>query len=75
MKSFLMILCNFLGTESDIRGGNNYKSPFGTQWKTALVRTGVHVGDKPRWKPTVVVDGVNDAVQWAVDESGVAKNG
>jgi hypothetical protein len=57
--------------ESDIRGGNNYKSPLGTEWHSILVETGVHSkGSEPRWKPKQIVGDVYDAVTWALKSSG-----
>ncbi|KAE9967850.1 hypothetical protein EG328_007942 [Venturia inaequalis] len=57
--------------ESDIRGGNNYKSPLETEWHSILVETGVHnKGSEPRWKPKQIVGDVYDAVQWALKSSG-----
>jgi len=55
--------------ESDIRGGNTYKSAFGSKWASILVRTGVFRGDDPAHKPKVIVDDVYDAVQWAVEDA------
>ncbi|KAF2488862.1 HAD-superfamily hydrolase [Lophium mytilinum] len=56
--------------ESDIRGGNSYESPLGTDWASILVRTGVHVeGQTPAWKPNKEVGDVWDAVKWAVEDS------
>ncbi|KIW07588.1 TIGR01456 family HAD hydrolase [Verruconis gallopava] len=52
--------------ESDIKGGNDFKSPVGTDWWSILVRTGVHQGGEPKWKPRVVVDDVYAAVKWAL---------
>ncbi|KAF2433031.1 cat eye syndrome critical region protein 5 precursor [Tothia fuscella] len=55
--------------ESDIRGGNSFKSPLRTDWNSILVRTGVHREGEPAWKPKVIVDDVHDAVQWALQQS------
>ncbi|EON67713.1 HAD-superfamily subfamily IIA hydrolase [Coniosporium apollinis CBS 100218] len=56
--------------ESDIRGGNTYQSPHGTDWCSILVKTGVYQeGQEPTWKPRVIVEDVYDAVQWAVEQS------
>jgi len=55
--------------ESDILGGNSYKSPFGSKWQSILLRTGVYQGGEPAHKPTVIVDDVYDAVQWAIDDA------
>jgi HAD superfamily hydrolase (TIGR01456 family) len=55
--------------ESDIRGANNYKSPFGTNWASILVRTGVHKANtEPSVTPSKEVDHVWDAVNWAVEQ-------
>ncbi|KAH0003691.1 HAD-superfamily hydrolase, partial [Aureobasidium melanogenum] len=55
--------------ESDIAGGNSYKSAFGSKWSTILLRTGVYAGGEPAQKPTVIVDDVYDAVQWAIEDA------
>lgn len=55
--------------ESDIRGANSYRSGFGSSWESILVRTGVYSGGDPAWKPTVVADDVQNAVQWALKSS------
>jgi HAD superfamily hydrolase (TIGR01456 family) len=52
---------------SDIAGGNNYQSPYGTDWQSILVQTGVYVeGTKPAHQPNKTVGDVWDAVSWAV---------
>lgn len=57
-------------TESDIRGANEYQSPHGSQWTSILVKTGVHRdGAEPSYKPSVVVDDVQEAVRWAVEDA------
>ncbi|KAL8746261.1 MAG: hypothetical protein Q9190_001687 [Brigantiaea leucoxantha] len=62
--------------ESDIRGGNEYRSSRGTKWHTILVRSGVYDDDNgqskklPAYKPDVTVDGVSDAVEWALAREG-----
>lgn len=56
-------------TESDIKGGNDYNSPFGSEWASILVRTGVFRGDNPSWKPKVIVEDVFDAVAWALEDA------
>jgi ribonucleotide monophosphatase NagD (HAD superfamily) len=56
-------------TESDIAGGNSYKSAFGSKWSSILLRTGVYAGGEPTHKPTVIVDDVYDAVQWAIEDA------
>ncbi|KAL8853409.1 MAG: hypothetical protein Q9221_001726 [Calogaya cf. arnoldii] len=56
---------------SDIQGGNTYQSPFGSVWDTVLVRTGVYNDwETPPHKPKVTVDGVWDAVKWALEKEG-----
>ncbi|KAL8782065.1 MAG: hypothetical protein Q9213_005737 [Squamulea squamosa] len=56
---------------SDIQGGNDYLSPFGSKWDTILVRSGVYSdSEKPPHKPRKTVDGVWDAVQWALKKEG-----
>ncbi|KAK3110032.1 hypothetical protein LTR53_016104 [Teratosphaeriaceae sp. CCFEE 6253] len=56
--------------ESDIRGAGGYRSPFGSQWRSVLVETGVYQkGSKPNWAPTVVVRDVGEAVRWAVEDA------
>lgn len=55
--------------ESDIRGANTYKSPLGTDWASILVRTGVHKANTvPSVTPKKEVEGVWDAVNWAVEQ-------
>lgn len=57
--------------ESDIRGGNMYRSPLGSEWESVLVRTGVYEGEEePAWKPDAIVKDVWDAVQWGLEKSG-----
>ncbi|KAL8917360.1 MAG: hypothetical protein Q9208_007977 [Pyrenodesmia sp. 3 TL-2023] len=56
--------------ESDIAGGNGYRSPWGSEWDTVLVRSGVYGGGEPAHRPSVVVDDVWDAVQWALEKEG-----
>lgn len=55
--------------ESDIRGANSFNSATGTEWTSVLVKTGVYGGEKPAWTPKVIVDGVQDAVKWALKHS------
>lgn len=55
--------------ESDIRGANDYKSPFGSQWASILLKTGVYIGGAPAVQPTVIQEDVYDAVKWAVNDS------
>lgn len=53
--------------ESDILGGNSYRSPHGTDWVSVLVQTGVYVkGTTPAHTPRQIVGDVYDAVKWAV---------
>jgi HAD superfamily hydrolase (TIGR01456 family) len=59
--------------ESDIRGANTFDSPTGVEWKSLLTKTGVYKareGEKPSWTPTKVMDDVQKAVQWALEDSG-----
>ncbi|GAB7351790.1 hypothetical protein MBLNU459_g2364t1 [Dothideomycetes sp. NU459] len=55
--------------ESDILGGNSYESPFGSKWSSILLKTGVYQGGEPEHRPTVIVDDVYDAVEWAVEDA------
>nr|POE49743.1 putative cdp-alcohol phosphatidyltransferase class-i family protein c22a12.08c [Quercus suber] len=56
--------------ESDIRGANSYRSPHGSRWESILVKTGVYQdGTAPTAPPTVIVDGVLDAVKWGVQDA------
>ncbi|KAJ5551098.1 HAD-superfamily hydrolase subfamily IIA CECR5 [Penicillium sp. DV-2018c] len=55
--------------ESDIRGANSYRSPFGSNWHSILVRTGVYSGGEPAWIPKTVADNVYKGVQWALKSS------
>lgn len=57
-------------TESDIRGANGYKSPFGSQWTSILVKTGVYQGGEPNVQPQHIADNVGEAVDWALKQSG-----
>lgn len=68
--------------ESDIMGANNYTSKQGnaTEWVSVLVKTGVYTdGDgerrydfeaRPELKPKIVVEDVNEAVQWGLRDMG-----
>ena len=48
-------------TESDILGGNSYKSPHGIDWTSILVETGVYVaGSDPKHAPRKIVGDVWD---------------
>lgn len=55
--------------ESDIKGAMRYRSPFETQWQSVLVRTGVYPGGEPEPQPTIILDDVQRAVEWAVEDS------
>lgn len=55
--------------ESDIRGANVYQSPFGTDWTSVLVRSGVYDGGEPAWRPRTIVDDVWKAVNWGIEQS------
>lgn len=56
--------------ESDIRGANGYRSPFGSEWKSVLVKTGVwKEGREPAYPPYTIQDNVLEAVKWAVEDS------
>lgn len=55
---------------SDIQGANNYHSPYGSTWSSILVRSGVYAGGEPEHKPTTIVDGVEDGVNWGLNKSG-----
>lgn len=56
--------------ESDIRGANNYESAHGSQWTSILVKTGVYRdGTEPSCKPDVIVEDVDKAVEWAIEDS------
>jgi ribonucleotide monophosphatase NagD (HAD superfamily) len=46
--------------ESDIAGANAYG------WKSLLVKTGVYREGKPAHEPTRVVEDVEEALEWAV---------
>jgi len=56
---------------SDIAGAIAYKSPFGSRWHSALLRTGVYQGEKldVTNTPTTIVHDVYDAVKWACKHS------
>jgi HAD superfamily hydrolase (TIGR01456 family) len=44
---------------SDIAGGNNYTSPYGTDWASILVQTGVYVeGTTPEHQPRKIVSDI-----------------
>lgn len=57
--------------ESDIRGANEYRSEFGSEWRSVLVETGVFKkGGSPSYRPDVVVGDVEEGVRWAVEDAG-----
>jgi HAD superfamily hydrolase (TIGR01456 family) len=58
--------------ESDIRGANNYRSPYGSEWRSCLVETGVYAGGEPPEgaRPDVVSKDVGAAVKWALKDAG-----
>jgi ribonucleotide monophosphatase NagD (HAD superfamily) len=58
------------GLDSDIRGGNTFKSPLGTSWSTIMVQTGVYVDGVPSHQPTMVSKNVYEAVRWALVKEG-----
>ncbi|KAF2867140.1 cat eye syndrome critical region protein 5 precursor [Massariosphaeria phaeospora] len=61
--------------ESDILGGNSYRSPHGTDWASILVQTGVYVeGTTPAHVPRKIVGDVWDAVSWAVAQEKWSAN-
>ena len=55
---------------SDIRGANEYRSPWGTLWDSILVQTGVYRSGAPEHPPTNIVPDITAAVQWALKSSG-----
>ncbi|UKZ82449.1 hypothetical protein TrVFT333_010238 [Trichoderma virens FT-333] len=61
--------------ESDIRGANEFAPADGTEWISILVKTGVWketaAEREPRYKPTVIVDDVVEAIAWAMRNEGV----
>jgi HAD superfamily hydrolase (TIGR01456 family) len=68
LKSVYMVGDN---PASDIAGGNNYESPYGTDWASILVSTGVYVeGTQPAVQPRQIVGDVWDAVNWAAAQEG-----
>ena len=56
--------------ESDIRGTNDYLSPWGSKWYSVLVKTGVFRGQQPDRNPTHIANDVREAVNWALGRSG-----
>jgi hypothetical protein len=58
---------------SDIQGANSFASRHGTEWKSILVESGVHVaGDEPAHAPDAIVMGIKEAVEWALKDSGMS---
>lgn len=55
--------------DSDIKGGNNFKSPAGLRWKTILVETGIYRGGRPSVEPDVIRPNVLEAVRWALEDA------
>ncbi|KAK1701073.1 HAD-superfamily subfamily IIA hydrolase [Colletotrichum godetiae] len=57
--------------ESDIRGANDYSNEE-TEWASLLVKTGVwsQTRGAPTHKPTMIVDDVKAAVEWALQREG-----
>lgn len=56
--------------ESDIAGGNRYNSSLCSRWDTILVKSGVYNGGEPAHRPSMIVDDVLDAVEWALNQEG-----
>ncbi len=56
--------------ESDIRGANEYKSPWGSKWYSILVETGVFNGRQFDRTPTHITANVQEAVRWGLKRSG-----
>lgn len=61
---------------SDIAGAVGYRSPFGSKWYSALLKTGVYQGEQldQTNTPTTIVEDVYDAVKWATKQSGWKDN-
>ncbi|KAF8846845.1 HAD-superfamily hydrolase [Acephala macrosclerotiorum] len=56
---------------SDIQGSKNYRSRYGSEWKSVLVESGVHVaGTEPAHYPTHFAAGVKEAVELAMVQEG-----
>ncbi|CZR69712.1 related to HAD superfamily hydrolase [Phialocephala subalpina] len=56
---------------SDIQGSKNYRSRYGSEWKSVLVESGIHVaGTEPAHHPTHFAAGVKEAVELAMLEEG-----
>ncbi|PMD53181.1 uncharacterized protein K444DRAFT_646873 [Hyaloscypha bicolor E] len=57
--------------ESDIRNANEFESPYGTEWTSILVKTGVYnKGSKPKYAPKVIIKDILEAVEWALCKEG-----
>jgi ribonucleotide monophosphatase NagD (HAD superfamily) len=57
--------------ESDIRNANEFESPYGTEWTSILVKTGVYSkGSKPKYAPKVIIKDVLEAVKWGLRKEG-----
>jgi ribonucleotide monophosphatase NagD (HAD superfamily) len=56
----------------DIKGANEYRSPYGTKWESVLVATGVwKEGSSPLYEPAVKVRNAKEVVDWALRREGV----
>jgi HAD superfamily hydrolase (TIGR01456 family) len=61
--------------DSDIQGSKNYQSRFGSEWKSVLVESGVHVrGTEPAHEPTHIAAGVKEAVELVLMKEGFIIN-
>ena len=57
---------------SNIQGANSFTSRHGTEWKSILMESGVHVAcEEPVHKPTAIVKGVKEAIEWESKDSGL----
>ena len=54
---------------SDILGANTYNEFSQSKWYSILVRSGVYGDGEPDHQPSVTVDGVGEAVGWALKQS------
>lgn len=52
--------------EADIRGANEYVSPWRSKWPSILVKTGVFKNGEPDRSPSHIADNVQEAVMWAL---------
>jgi HAD superfamily hydrolase (TIGR01450 family) len=58
--------------ESDVRGANEYHSPWDSEWLSVLVRSGLYDGtEEPVWRPRVVVEDVWEAVRWGLERENI----